>query len=244
MIGLIGHHGGPTGQSKTFLDKIEATFKEHGHLATVLGLDYRAQQSQMAKSVAMALVGSQSLLFEAGTGVGKSLAYLVPGLIYSIDFERPFVVSTHTISLQEQIIQKDLELCRQLFKGVPELSSYACFKSALLLGKANYCCTTRLESALKDVSNDQQSQFQLLQEKQMLPQLEKWSKNSLEGILQEINPSPPMDVWEAVNADSSTCSRKNCSSERCFYQRAKEKIQSAHCIVINHSLLFHLSMQV
>ena len=93
----------------------------------------------MAKSVASALVGSHNLLFEAGTGVGKSLAYLIPGLIYSIDFERPFVVSTHTISLQEQIIQKDLELCRQLFKGVPELNAYTGFKSALLLGKANYC---------------------------------------------------------------------------------------------------------
>ena len=96
--------------------KIDAIFKEQGHLASVLGLDYRPQQSQMAESVASALVGSHNLLFEAGTGVGKSLAYLIPGLIYAIDFERPFVVSTHTISLQEQIIQKDLELCRQLLK--------------------------------------------------------------------------------------------------------------------------------
>tara|TARA_B110000003_G_scaffold202154_1_gene200805 strand:+ start:423 stop:2516 length:2094 start_codon:yes stop_codon:yes gene_type:complete len=240
MIGLIGNHGAPEGRARIYLDKIEKTFTEKGHLFTVLGLDYRPQQSQMAQSVAASLVGSQSLLFEAGTGVGKSLAYLIPGLMYSIDFERPFVVSTHTISLQEQIIQKDLELCRQLFTAVPELNAYANFKSALLLGKANYCCTTRLESALKDVASDPQAQFQLLQEKQMIPQLAEWSKNSTEGILQEINPSPSMDVWEAINADSSTCSRKNCSSEHCFYQRAKEKIQSAHCIVINHSLLFSL----
>lgn len=240
MIGLLGNHGAPKGPAASYQEKIDAIFKEQGHLASVLGLDYRPQQSQMAESVASALVGSHNLLFEAGTGVGKSLAYLIPGLIYAIDFERPFVVSTHTISLQEQIIQKDLELCRQLFKGVPELNAYTGFKSALLLGKANYCCTTRLDSALKDVRSDQQSQFQLLQEKQTLPQIAEWSQNSTDGILQEINPSPPIDIWETINADSSTCSRKNCSSERCFYQRAKEKIRSANCIVINHSLLFAL----
>ena len=135
MIGLLGNHGAPKDAAASYQEKIDAIFKEQGHLASVLGLDYRQQQSQMAKSVASALVGSHNLLFEAGT-VSESLAYPILGLIYAIDFERPFVVSTHTISLQEQIIQKDLELCRQLFKGVPELNAYTGFKSALLLGKA------------------------------------------------------------------------------------------------------------
>ena len=89
MIGLLGNHGAPKGPAAKLQEKIDAIFKEQGHLASVLGLDYRPQQSQMAKSVASALVGSHNLLFEAGTGVGKSLAYLIPGLIYSIDFERP-----------------------------------------------------------------------------------------------------------------------------------------------------------
>ena len=104
----------------------------------------------MARAVAAAMKSDEPLLFEAGTGVGKSLAYLVPGLIYAIDTSRQLIVSTHTISLQEQLETSDLPKCRRLFKSTPTLARYADFKSAVLVGKSNYLCTTRLGSALAD----------------------------------------------------------------------------------------------
>ena len=124
-------------------------FAEQGWLHGVLHLEHRPQQEQMARAVAAALRDDEVLLFEAGTGVGKSLAYLVPGIIHAMDQSRQMIVSTHTISLQEQIETKDLPLCRRLFESVGELRPYAKFKSAVLVGKANYLCTTRLAHALQ-----------------------------------------------------------------------------------------------
>src|SRR5574344_782795 len=114
------------------------TFAEHGWLQDALSLEHRPQQAQMA--VAVALLDDAPLLFEAGTGVGKSLAYLIPGIIHAIDQGRQLIVSTHTIALQEQLEGKDLPICRQLFRSRPELARYADFKSAVLVGKANYLC--------------------------------------------------------------------------------------------------------
>ena len=114
MIGLIENTGGgknklphmPKGYLFALVDNI---FKEGGYLQTEMQLDHRAEQADMAASVATSLESDQPLLFEAGTGVGKSLAYLIPGIIHSFNSERPFIVSTHTISLQEQIREKDLK---------------------------------------------------------------------------------------------------------------------------------------
>src|SRR5512140_1021477 len=104
----------------------------------------------MALAVAAAMRDDEPLLFEAGTGVGKSLAYLLPGIVHAVDQSRQLIVSTHTISLQEQLETSDLPKCRMLFKAAPSLSAYGDFKSAVLVGKSNYLCTTRLANALAD----------------------------------------------------------------------------------------------
>ena len=88
------------------------------------------------------------LIFEAGTGVGKSLAYLIPGIIHSSKSKRPCIVSSNTISLQEQIEENDLAICRRLFEAIPELVPYAEFSSVVLVGKGNYLCPTRLANAI------------------------------------------------------------------------------------------------
>ncbi|HYP16602.1 MAG TPA: ATP-dependent DNA helicase, partial [Opitutus sp.] len=125
-------------------------FAEGGWLHGMLSLEHRPEQEQMARAVAAAMRDDTPLLFEAGTGVGKSLAYLVPGIVHAVDCSRQMIVSTHTISLQEQLETKDLPLCRRLFKSSADLSRYADFKSAVLVGKSNYLCTTRLATALAD----------------------------------------------------------------------------------------------
>ncbi len=212
-------------------------FAEAGWLQEALALEHRPQQEQMARAVAAALVDDTPLLFEAGTGVGKSLAYLVPGIIQALDQNRQCIVSTHTISLQEQLETKDLPICRRLFRSRPELARYAEFKSTVLVGKANYLCTTRLADALKG-----QQELFTTGATEELQRIAAWAATTTEGLRHELSPPPSQEVWEHVNADSSSCSRKNCDCERCFYQRARARLRQANIIIVNHSLLFaHLN---
>jgi len=238
MIGLI--ENSVTAPERGYLSRlVRSIFEDGGYLQQELGLNHRSEQADMALAVARALETDHPLLFEAGTGVGKSLAYLIPGIIHSIDSERPFIVSSHTISLQEQIRNKDLKLCEALFQKVPTLQRFAGFKTALMVGKANYCCTTRLSHALKDAKNAQSELF-ASEERNELARMANWSATSKTGLIQELSPNPLPDVWDAINADSSSCSRKNCDPDTCFYQRARKKLHSANCIILNHSLLFAL----
>ena len=208
-------------------------FAETGLLAGALRLEHRPQQENMARAVAAAFAADESLLFEAGTGVGKSLAYLLPGIVHAVDQARPLIVSTHTIALQEQLDQKDLPLCRKVFASTPALEPYAEFKSCVLVGKANYLCTTRLASALRD-----KHELFATPEHDELLRIAAWAETTTEGLRHELNPAPSYDVWEMVSADSSGCARKYCDCDRCFYQRARARLRAAQVVVVNHSLLF------
>lgn len=210
-------------------------FAEDGLLQAGLRLEHRPEQEQMARAVAAAMKDDQPLLFEAGTGVGKSLAYLVPGIIHAVDQSRQLIVSTHTISLQEQLETSDLPKCRQLFQSAPALARYADFKSAVLVGKANYLCTTRLANALAD-----RTTLFADAEYDELQRIARWAETSETGLRHELKPPPRAEVWEAVNADSSSCSRKHCDCGKCFYQRARARLRSANIIIVNHALLFAL----
>jgi len=208
-------------------------FSETGVLTTNLGLEHRPQQESMARGVAASMAADESLIFEAGTGVGKSLAYLLPGIIQAVDQSRQLIVSTHTIALQEQLNDKDLPLCRRVFSAAESVERYADFKSAVLVGKGNYLCTSRLASALRD-----KNELIPTAEHTELTRIAVWAEKSADGLRHELTPPPSLDVWELVNADSSSCSRKYCDHESCFYQRARARLRSAHVIIVNHSLLF------
>ncbi|MSU49801.1 MAG: ATP-dependent DNA helicase [Opitutus sp.] len=235
MIGIRDDTGSappPVSHAPALAAKI---FAEGGWLQEGLRLEHRPQQETMARAVAAAVAEDEPLLFEAGTGVGKSLAYLVPGIIQAVDQTRQMIVSTHTISLQEQLETSDLPKCRRLFKSNPALARYADFKAAVLVGKGNYLCTTRLGHALADRST-------LLADADYdeLKRIAEWAVGSETGIRHELKPPPRPEVWDVVNADSSSCSRKHCDCAKCFYQRARARIRSAHLIIINHALLFAL----
>jgi len=214
---------------------VEPIFSEGGWLLEKGDLDYRPQQERMARAVAAALGDDESLLFEAGTGVGKSLAYLLPGILRAVDDSRQMIVSTRTITLQEQIELNDLPLCRRFLESRPELARYAGFRSALLVGKANYLCPTRLAHALTErASLFADADYDELQ------RIAEWAGRTVAGLRHELSPAPRSEVWEAVNADSSACSRKHCDCNRCFYQLARGRLRSAQVIIVNHSLLFAL----
>ena len=210
-------------------------FGEGGILHVALSLEHRPQQARMAAAVADAVASDTPLVFEAGTGVGKSLAYLLPGIIHAFDQKRQLIVSTHTIALQEQLDQKDLPLCRRVFRADPATAAYADFKSAVLVGKGNYLCTTRLATALRD-----KHELFATPEHAELQRVAAWAEQTETGLRHEIVPAPSPDVWELVNAESSACARKYCDPEHCPYQRARARLRSAHVIIVNHSLLFAL----
>ena len=216
-------------------DLIGHVFTEGGWLQSALDLEHRPQQEQMALAVANSMEADSPLIFEAGTGVGKSLAYLLPGIIRSIETQRPCVVSSNTISLQEQIEKKDLPICRELFGLIPELNKYTDFKSAILVGKGNYLCPTRLANAVRH-----QRELFPSEEMEELERIAGWAEYTKTGLRHELNPPPNWDVWEQVNADGSACSRKNCSPQSCHYQRARAEIRKSQIVIVNHSLLFAL----
>ena len=214
---------------------VEQIFCPDGLLQKRLQLDYRQEQASMAAATQSAWDGDEALFFEAGTGVGKSLAYLIPGILHAMTRERPFVISTHTIALQEQIEQKDLPLCRKVFASVEDLVAFSGFKHAVLLGRGNYLCGARLAQALKSKKELFPSDEQI-----ELARIEAWARSTETGLLQELNPAPLPEVWDWVQADGHACNSRNCSPKTCFLRKAREAVRQANVIVVNHSLLFLL----
>jgi ATP-dependent DNA helicase DinG len=237
MIGLRDDHdlvppGPPPSAAPGAAARI---FQEGGVLDGALGLEHRPQQTAMALATARAFAGDATLLFEAGTGVGKSLAYLLPGIVHAVQQHRPLIVSTHTIALQEQIETKDLPLCRRVLGADPEFAPYAGFRSCVLVGKSNYLCTSRLAAALAD-----RADFFADEEYGELQRIAAWAETTDTGLRHDLRPPPRAEVWDVVNADSSSCSRKHCDPARCFYQRARARLRASDLIIVNHALLFAL----
>lgn len=223
-------------QSFSWLIRLtESLFSAEGWMVKRLGLEFRPEQFDMAVHTAQALAADSPLLYEAGTGVGKSLAYLLPGVMFSVATKRPFIVATHTIALQEQILEKDLEICRGLFEQIPELERFIDFKTALLVGRGNYLCGTRLAQAIE-------TKTELFPTAQMadLERLAEWSQATETGMVQELIPGPMPEVWEWISADSHACNSRNCNPDTCFFRRALHQVRRSNLIIVNHSLLFAL----
>lgn len=186
----------------------------------------RPQQLAMAEAVADALVAPCHLAVEAGTGIGKSFAYLVPILLAARQFRQQVVVSTYTIALQEQLVGKDLPFL-QAHLGLD-------FRAVLVKGRSNYLCLRRLRRT-------QRAQGELLSSRDQdeLERVRAWAATTGEGSLQELEPQPAYEVWNSVCAEHGNCLGKKCPERQaCFLQRARAQIQEADLLVVNHHLLF------
>jgi ATP-dependent DNA helicase DinG len=203
-------------------------FSKEGLLSGAIGFEYRPQQQEMATAVARALEETHHLVVEAVTGVGKSLAYLIPAVHYALDHKRKAIISTHTINLQEQLLNKDIPIVQKLLKRP--------FEAALLKGRQNYLCPNRLERAL-------QLQAELFNstEQKELRQIKDWSQRTTEGTLSDLDFDPDPVVWAQVCSEPHLCTPKTCGrDERCFYQEARKRVLAADLIVVNHTLFFLL----
>jgi len=189
------------------------------------GYERRQQQVEMAKAVQKALSAKRHLVAEAGTGVGKSLAYLAPAIEKAILGANRVVISTFTIALQEQLINKDIPcLNRCLPWG---------FKAALAKGKSNYLCKRRLEFALRR----QMGLFDQFGD--ALAEINSWATRTADGSLSDLPFIPEARVWDAVKAEHGNCKGRKCGHwTSCFCQRAKRELENANVIVTNHALLF------
>jgi ATP-dependent DNA helicase DinG len=205
--------------------------------------EQRPQQLEMAEAVAQALATEKHLVAEAGTGVGKSFAYLVPAILHATaeppadptedadeDSPKPrrrIIISTHTISLQEQLITKDLPLLRAV---IPQE-----FTTVLVKGRGNYLSLRRMNNAAERMV----SLFSEEEEHRDLRQIIAWSKKTGDGSLSELSFRPRPSVWDEVQSDSSNCLGRKCKTHKdCFYFRARRRVHNAQILVVNHALFF------
>lgn len=236
MIRLISDTSSNENHAPDLGEVVRKVFEPDGILQKTLDFEFRGEQAEMAKRVEDCLAQGEHLLFEAGTGVGKSLAYLVPAILHARMRKRPCVVATNTISLQEQLLEKDIPALRKILAGIPGFEEWADFECALLVGRANYLCANRLHRA----RSGQTELFEAGQREELERIFEWINENPVEGIRQEMSPLPKAGVWDLVNADSSLCSSKRCSPQSCCYRKARARVESADLVVVNHSLLFSL----
>ena len=190
------------------------------------GYEDRPQQRALTRMIGELYNEGGIGIAEAGTGTGKSVAYLLPAIRWALLNRERTVVSTNTINLQEQLVEKDLPFLRRAL-GEP-------FRFALVKGRSNYISIRRArlaaESAPALLESDRQAELGSIME---------WLEATKDGSLSDLSFRPSAEVWEEVAVESDVCLRAKCPHfEECFYQRARREAASADVLVANHHLLF------
>lgn len=244
------------------LPLVEQIFAPDGPVAATMGQAYerRPEQLIMARAVADALASRTCLVVEAGTGVGKSFAYLVPAILRCVLHSETVVIATHTIPLQEQLVERDIPLLVRALglATLPDTSGHdaghalpvpapraevfaplrqgTALKPALAKGRSNYVSLRRLALALRR----EERLFDDDAERRSLHAIEAWSRTTTDGSrssLPAIGRSDVWDrVWDRVQSDSGNCMGRACPRyAECFYQRARAAMEQANLIVTNHA---------
>ncbi len=191
------------------------------------GYERRDEQLEMSRAVAAAFEKPEHLLAEAGTGVGKSFAYLVPAILRAVQNRQRAVLSTYTIALQEQLISKDLPFLGEVMPVK--------FTAVLGKGRGNYICFNRLAALTKNRSRLLATE----EEQEQLEKLSEWAMHTEDGTLQDIDFPLPPGLWEKACAAGGMCWGSKCSTHgKCHFQAARAKMQNCHLLVVNHALLF------
>jgi ATP-dependent DNA helicase DinG len=221
----------------------------HGRIAARLtNYEHRQEQLQMARAIHEAIQAKQHLLVEAGTGVGKSFAYLVPAILAVCQDQlgdqpakqqkiapdedddpgtKRVIISTHTIALQEQLLSKDLPL----LKAVIPLE----FTAVLAKGRRNYLSLRRMRMAQARAG----SLFQNDEDLTALRNIADWSKTTHDGSLSDLSFQPPGYLWDEIQSESGNCLGRKCPTYKdCFYFAARRRVMNAQILIVNHALYF------
>ncbi len=212
--------------SLTFKDRVINILGSNGVISCALeNYESRPQQLRMAEAICESIESEKHLIVEAGTGVGKSLAYLVPFIIYATENDKKVIVSTNTKTLQQQLYEKDLPFLKQ--------SLNIGLEYALCLGTENYLCIRRLHSEfIYDL-------FDTDEQRADAKRIIEWSSKTNSGIKSELGFIPKDEVWGKVCRESDLCLGNKCVHKNiCFYKNAKKHERSSHILVTNHALFF------
>lgn len=207
-------------------DKTLSIISEEGLIQRHLpSFEVREQQRQMLKEIIHSYNEGKIALIEAGTGTGKSMAYLIPALLWSLHNKQITVISTNTIALQEQLLLKDIPLINKALN--------LDFKAVLVKGMGNYLCRRKLEDALGEIP------MLTPEEANEINRIEAWSQNTTDGSRSGLPISPPFAIWEKVNAEGDNCTREKCPYfKSCFFFKARAEAMEAQLLIVNHHLLF------
>lgn len=204
-----------------------AIIAEDGAISKKLeNYEFRPQQIQMIETVSRAINENKIAVVEAGTGTGKTLAYLLPAIQFAVQNKERIVVSTNTINLQEQLIHKDL----------PFLSSVLDqrFRAVLVKGRTNYACKRKLAEAEQEIDL-----FSEEGEREELRAIIDWAKTTKDGSKSDLNIEPRSEVWEKIQSESDTSLKIRCPFyNECFFYTARRQAAGADILVANHHLLF------
>lgn len=210
------------------IDEVSALLEHGGPFSRYFsGYEQRSQQLEMLRAVTRAFSVGYHLMVEAGTGTGKSFAYLVPAALWATKNNSRVVISTNTIALQEQLINKDIPDLRQAL-GID-------LRSVVLKGRGNYLCPRRLDSL-------RQRKPENADEMRVMAKVLVWLSQGGNGDRSEINLNGPMEreVWSRLSADDEGCKAEVCMARTggaCPFYRSRMAAQSAHLIIVNHALL-------
>lgn len=228
------------------------TSSAHGDVASLLGpegpiarclgdrFEAREQQGIMADAVAGAMEDRQTLCVEAGTGTGKSYAYLVPAILRCLHHRERCVIATNTIALQEQLAQRDIPRMLSTLgakdAAVTESPAWTGeIRAELVKGRNNYVSIRRLELA----SRRQDKLFASEDRRLELVRAQQWAYETSDGSLASWSSPPHPEVWDHVASDRTNCKGKRCQHfDSCFYQNARRRAEQAHILVCNHAVFF------
>ena len=208
-------------------DKVACLLAEDSAMAQLLaGFEERSQQQQMLALVTEAFNEGKLLMVEAGTGTGKSLAYLAPAASWALQQQSRVVISTHTINLQQQLLDKDIPLLEKALGND--------IRAVVVKGKRNYICLRRwheLRRSSPQLMDEQEARWQA--------RLVAWMAMTVTGDVTELNLQAKERVWWGhIAADGDACASMHCSHrDKCFLQALRRRAQAAHLLVVNHSLV-------
>lgn len=210
-------------------EQLKTLLEPGGTVSRVLGKSYelRREQLEMMDEVASAFNHDLIALIEAGTGTGKTMAYLLPSIFWAVKNGERVVVSTNTINLQEQLVAKDLPLLSDCLSDIE-------FKYTLVKGMGNYLCLLRTETVSDGL-------FELFDDEEagLLKDIADWASTTQDGTLSDLPFTPPEHVWDKVKAESESCLKVRCPYySNCFFFKARREASSSDILIANHHIVF------
>jgi len=214
------------------LEKIDISpyFEEKGMLSGIFkGFEYRVEQLQMAQHIETGLNSKTKVVVEAGTGTGKTLAYLIPSIEWAIKNEKKIIITTNTINLQEQLLHKDIPIVK---KVLPKEFTYV-----LVKGRGNYLCNRK--AANIGISGNAEIDDMSGSQKDQVAYILKWFKSTEHGDKGELPFEVDYIVWEQFMSETDICAGKKCAfKESCFFLKSREEKKKADVLITNHHMFF------